>query len=147
MNIRKVATLPAGPYVVGDPCYMIDDAAWIDWLNDADFTIQSREHVLLANYRGQPAVGVGTAHGDGCYYDQDGREYGVDAGLIGAVPVSVLTAEQLADYDTITIVHFDRDFDCYFEDGVVHIGHVMIDTDWEPEDEDDYQDEDEDEDY
>lgn len=146
-RILKTATLPAGPYVIGDPCYMINDEHWVPWLEEADFTIPCREHVLLANYRGQPAVGVSTAHGDGQYRDQYGNEYGVDAGLIGAVPTSALTAEQLECAETI--VTFPQDFTCYFDEGVIHIGHIEINTEWDDyaeQDEEEYF-EDEDEDF
>lgn len=132
--IRREVTLPPGDYVVGDPCYMIDRADWMAWLEAADYENESREHVLAANIDDALAVGVPTAHGDGAYVDQFGYEYGVDAGLIGAVPVHVADAATDSAYVTmgavgVTVFTFNAPFRCYYDNGTVVIGHLRIDTD------------------
>lgn len=128
LNIGSV-TMPAGEYWVGDPCYAIRDDAWMEWLRDADY--ENERRFLLGHINGIPAVGVGTAYGDGTYLDEDYREYPVDAGLIGAVP------HELAKTN-ITGMHrfrFNRDFIVTYEEdhGTIVIGHIRIETD-PPED-------------
>lgn len=133
------ATLPAGEYVVGDPCYAIPEHRWAEWLEAADYTNQ--RHILVAELDGVPAVGVGTAFGDGFYHDQDGRAYPVDAGLIGLVPTS------LAVGDHSVVVTFDKPVECWYDDGTIHLGDIVIETDEDLDDEDDdYLDEYDDED-
>ena len=79
-NIESV-TMPAGEYWVGDPCYSVPDARWMEWLEAADYINERR--YLLAEIDGQPVLGIGTAYGDGLFPGSDGNEYAVDAGLIG----------------------------------------------------------------
>lgn len=126
-KIGKV-TMPAGTYLVGDPCYAVPDHRWMEWLEAADYETQD---VLLAELDGHPTLGIGTAHGDGTYEGDDGNEYPVDAGLIGVVPV------EIADYSDdkyprgkiMRKVEFTKDFDCSYEDGTIVLGHIEIDTD------------------
>ena len=120
------ATLPAGTYVVGDPCYSIPDEKWMDWLTNSDFTNVERDHVLVAPVDGQLAVGVHTAFGDGVYRGSDGNEYGVDAGLIGLVPLSV--AEKNSVGDDRVVVTFDKPFVCRNDGETIVLGHITIPT-------------------
>jgi hypothetical protein len=124
---RLRVTCPPGRYWVGDPCYSIPNDEWMPWLEAADYTRNSREHVLAAKVGGHIAVGVSTAYGDGEYPDEQGRMYGVDAGLIGVVPVEI--AENKYNHDEAgRIIEFDREFDCYYDDGVVVLGPIRIHT-------------------
>lgn len=83
--------------------------------------------VLLAEVDGHPVLGIGTAFGDGAYEGNDGFRYGVDAGLLGVVPVEV--AQDNALY-AMTKVVFDNPFSCRYEEdeGVVVLGHIEITT-------------------
>lgn len=140
MRNHETITLPAGRYFIGDPCYTAgkDDKAWQDWCNTGDF---GSDEVFAATYNGLPVVGLHTAHGDGVYYDREGREYGVDAGLIGAVPEELIKKMNISDEDLASSGHW-VDVDGQFvmqqeRGGVLSIGTVQIDTDpEEPEDED-----------
>lgn len=125
-NIRTSATVPPGTYVVGDPCYSIPDDKWMDWLEAADFTVADRNHVLFAEVDGHPCVGVSTAYGDGEYEGSDGNSYPVDAGLIGLVAIEVADKRSV---DPRVEVTFDSPVECSFEDGVIHLGPILIDTD------------------
>jgi hypothetical protein len=132
-------TMPAGEYYVGDLCYVIEE--WEDFCS----VIIDGDSVIEGEYRmpdGRKFASYGTAWGDGVYEDVAGRQYSVDAGLIGCILVSDITRK---DYDIERIkklgaIHtFDTDFITGKEGGVIFFGRVQIDTDPEP-DYDDYYD-------
>jgi hypothetical protein len=127
---RLSVTVPAGRYWVGDPCYSIPNDLWMSWLEAADYTFPGREHVLAARINGRVAVGVSTKYGDGCYPDEQGRMYAVDAGLIGVVPVEVADNSVGSDGDGEggRIIDFPHEFECYYDDGTVVLGPVRIHT-------------------
>lgn len=78
----KEVTVPAGEYVLGDPCYTFPRDHWMALLNSCDFFRDGPGHAA-----GLEVVAFGTAWGDGSYEGSNGFEYAVDAGLIGLVPV------------------------------------------------------------
>ena len=122
-------TLPAGKYIVGDPCYsMGDHENWISWLERADY--RNQKTILEAKTPNGIAAGVSTMHGDGVYRGIDGNLYGVDAGLIGVVPL--LDARDLNEViggKLGYVKEFDHDFAMSRdEDGVIHIGDLQIPT-------------------
>ena len=140
------APLAAGTYLIGDPCYAFDNDdpngdLWNKWLDacweglDAD-----RTQIMYGRVSTYLIAASGTEHGDGTYYDQDGFEYSVDAGLLGAVPVSALhsTYPKLArkNYDDLQeatgmrVVSMAVPFHVSYESGVVVIGPYRIDTNW-----------------
>ena len=165
MTDRTKTPLPAGEYLIGDPCYAFDNYGpdyWGVWL-DATPTMpgtHSWPRLMDAEIQGFRVVGMGTAYGDGAYNDQFGNEYGVDAGMIGAVPTDALVKlypeyagldeDSLEAKTQMKVFTFDEPFDVSYENGVITIGHIEIDTDPEfDEDEDlddEWSDEDEDED-
>lgn len=117
--------VPAGRYYLGDPCYTVQDTEWLPWLEAADYM---NEPTLLYGLttEGLPVFAFGTAYGDGAYRGSDGFTYGVDAGLIGLVPV-----EHTDDHNPrlVTIVEFDTPTQCQrTEDGVLFFGDVRINT-------------------
>lgn len=122
-------TMPAGIYIVGDPCYAVPSDRWMEWLEAADYMNERR--YLLAELDGMPVLGIGTAHGDGRFGDENGNLYPVDAGLIGLVPVELGTEEQkkYSEKNRSPVVTFDKDFECSYEDGAIRLGHIAIDTD------------------
>lgn len=141
-NGEKI-TLPAGRYFVGDPCYTAgkDDKAWQDWCSTADF---GSDDVMAATFNGLPVVGLHTAHGDGTYRDFDGREYGVDAGLIGAVPEELIKKMDISDEDLQGSGHWVETKEPFVLEqgsigGVLMIGNVIIETDPADDEEEDEQ--------
>jgi hypothetical protein len=147
------APLAAGTYLVGDPCYAFDNDnpngdTWMEWLNDAWKDVDAnRVRILDGRVRGMRICASGTEHGDGTYRDQDGFEYMVDAGLLGAVHIGFLANlyprhagmahERLEAELGMRVVEFAKPFHVSYEDGVVSVGHIKIDTgDWYLEDED-----------
>lgn len=124
--------LPAGKYYLGDPCYVIDNDKWDEYLNpfweDRGGIFEFDGHLCAAFY---------TRWGDGCYDCSDGSILGVDSGSIGAIPMVLC----VGDIDSGTTVEFDTPVECYDSNGKLHFGGYTVDTD--PEDEE----EDEDDDY
>lgn len=123
----KSVTLPAGRYVVGDPCYHVPDGEWNAVLEQSDFF----EGQCWANFKtGAGLIGTvvafGTAYGDGVYEDAAGREYGVDAGLIGVIPLHDVGAA--LDLSCAHVIEFSAPFTCQSVDGVIIFGFVEINT-------------------
>lgn len=125
LNIGSV-TMPAGEYIVGDPCYAVPEARWMEWLVAADYDKPNARY-LLAELDGLPVLGIGTAHGDGCFVGSDNNRYPVDAGLIGLVPVGLAGVTYRDDLSQR--VTFERDFECSYDGGVISLDDIEIDTD------------------
>lgn len=125
----RMPTMPAGRYYVGDLCYVLEN----EWDEFCRLTIQGNECIdgefTLSD--GRKFASFGTKWGDGGYCDQFGNEYSVDAGLIGCVQVLDTQHSVSGGH----IVEFTRDFDVgggrgsMNWDGVIHIGHLQINTD------------------
>lgn len=115
----KSVVVPRGAYILGDPCYVVPDADW-------DALLQS------CNYFNEPVgkvgdfkvLAFGTKWGDGCYPDNKGNTYPVDAGLIGLVPVAYATA----DWNDSTLVVFENETLCTNDDGILKFGDYVVDT-------------------
>jgi hypothetical protein len=139
-SMEKIATkviVPAGTYWLGDPCYCVKDEDWMPWLEAADYT--SNSDILCAETPdGTWVLGISTAYGDGSYYDQHGNEYGVDAGLIGLVPVEynpttnyTLDENGVNEYGASGIarqVTFYEPTECWTDKGTLHFGDIVIET-------------------
>jgi len=128
-----------GKYWCGDLCYVINNR-WDEVCNllfppDSKGDHRSNEGELELEGGIKFAI-YGTAWGDGCYADNFGNEYGVDAGVIGCIKVDDLAklGEKVSDLGTIH--EFPEDFETSYQDGVITFGHVKIDTDMCFEEED-----------
>jgi hypothetical protein len=70
-----------GKYVIGDICYFLSDNVYDNfWGKEKGYS--------EGFYPEQGFAVAGTAYGDGTYTGTDGKEYGVDAGIIGIVEIS-----------------------------------------------------------
>ena len=76
-------------------------------------------------YNGEKCYTAGTACGDGCYYDNFDREYGVDSGLIAIMPIDVCDGDYIIGGNIVT---FGKDFDVYSCDGVFTFGDIVVNT-------------------
>lgn len=134
--------LPAGTYYVGDLCYVIEDDEW-DGFCDRSFPGFSEEVIgILETSEGVNYANFSTKYGDGGYRDAEGREYSVDSGCIGCIPVSAMSkdksSEEIARLGNI--ISFDEEFEVGYDDetGVIRFGEVEIMTgDYEDEEEED----------
>lgn len=117
--------LRPGKYWIGDLCYVMSDV----WDEFCDKTIVEHNCIdgemiiagkLIAQYK--------TKYGDGLYRDENGNNYGVDAGLIGCIRVEDIT-DPKADLKLGRVVEFNRSFRTGSdEDGVIFFDDVRIAT-------------------
>jgi hypothetical protein len=119
--------MPAGRYYVGDLCYVWHD----EWDEFCNITIEGG-HILDGVFSlkdGRQFATFGTMYGDGGYSDQNGSEYGVDAGLIGCVLVSDIDLSNTNnDMDGGNVIEFSEDFEVSESNGIIRFGHIVIDT-------------------
>lgn len=124
----------AGKYYVGDLCYVINDKNWdkigeeTDWFQNGD----------SFEFKGEVVFVSSTAYGDGTYYDNKGKHYHVDAGLIGVIPFNIIDENENGDGGQI--IDFEKDFTAFEDDGMFFIDDIRIDTKGD-EDYDEYDDE------
>ena len=128
------ATLPAGKWWIGDPCYVFPHTGpmenkWDELLNEANFF----EEVSYAELDdGKIKVWTAsTAYGDGRYTGSDGSVFPVDAGLLGIVPQE--TVDYLGRTDNNLnrcglFIEFDESFVAESDGGNFRFGHIRIDT-------------------
>ena len=141
--------LPSGKYWIGDLCYVMENE-W-DEVCGLMFPDNFPEGVqgIFTLKDGRKFAAFRTAYGDGRYYDREGNEYGVDAGLIGCIlvddidksdPDNVRGIEELGHIHTMS-----KPFIPYittlgprgwYKEHTIHYGHVHIDTAMEEDEED-----------
>ena len=131
--------LPAGEYVVIDPCYVYgeDDNFWQHFV---DLLYKDRDDFVDGYFEidGHLIYCFGTKWGDGIYpvYEK-GNEIGtcgVDAGMLALIPASVVTNDRLGVH-----IRLDRPLrPSEWDEGNIKIGDYEIKTSGfdEPEDED-----------
>ena len=135
--------LPAGTYFISDPCYIIRDEKYDRLLGETNYfghNLPDRGGIFIDSVTELPFAVFSTAYGDGCYRDESGFEYGVDAGCIACVPVAMVDGRSRAG-DSINLVTFDSPFEVGYNDGLITFGHVNIQTSGGYEYEEDYQEE------
>jgi len=115
--------VPAGKYVIGDPCYTVPEADWIKLLESCDYF--DRPIGISGGYE---VLAFHTQFGDGVYRDQKRNKFPVDAGLIGLVPVEYAKIDENKLYPT-QYVEFTQLTPCKREeDGTLRFGNVIIKT-------------------
>ena len=121
-----------GEYWVGDLCYVLNK----DWNEVCSilFPEKNNPNQRMMNGEHQLKNGVkfalyGTAWGDGGYYDQEGKCYDVDAGVIGCIKVEDLDriGENVANGGYVH--RFDKDFETGYDEGTIYFGDLRIETD------------------
>ena len=137
--------LPPGKYFIGDPCYVFDKK-WSGGAVDrgiCDVILDGGEQV----FEGREFYAHFTAYGDGVYPGSNGFAYGVDAGLLGAIPVELI--EEQPGPEDGTIIDAPKGLDCDEVNGVFTFHawggeRITINTSGESDEEDDYNDEEDD---
>ena len=121
--------LPAGVYAIGDPCYTIKDESWDKVLDISRFFEDDGYHEYDQDGEKRHVCAISTAYGDGTYTDQFGKEYGVDAGLIGIRPYDEVLKDSKSAYKSAYHVYeFTEPFCVEERNGVLKFGHIEIDT-------------------
>ena len=138
------AILPAGRYYIGDPCYVIPDEEWHSLLEHVNYF----EGDGLFEYKGCKMAVYSTAWGDGlypgyCSASNSFYSFGVDAGLLGAVPEELVSEEAKGRIDSKelwVVVEESGSLVCWKEGrGLIHLGPLSIETDeCADEEEDEY---------
>lgn len=132
---------------VGDPGYIIDDDQWDDVLDYTRYfnLFPSREAMSEGHHGYNPrnkqngvftlkdgvtcAVSA-TAYGDGGYPDDEGRLYGVDAGMLGIFPAEYARTARTGDpqFGHFITVPADYKVTVSYDDGTIDFGVVSIYT-------------------
>ena len=120
-------------YYVGDLCYVMTN----EWDEICDLSVFDNSKVEFTLEDGRKYIQLSTAFGDGTYNDLDGNPYSDDSGTIGAVLVNNITdTEALNEALGNGLGHlhtFDTELtedNCFYDNMVLHIVDVTIDTDW-----------------
>jgi hypothetical protein len=118
-------------YYVGDLCYVMHDV----WNEVCDLVPYDNSEHEFELEDGRKFILFGTAYGDGSYTDLAGNSYGVDSGTIGAIKVDDI--RDLEGFDSTVkngsghVHEFPAeicDYDCFYDEGVIGIYSVQIDT-------------------
>lgn len=137
-------------HFIGDPCYVLHtvevegtEGLWAESFCEA---LEKAESSLGFDghfeYMGHPIFVHSTFHGDGSYEGTDGRSYGVDAGIIGAIPVELIEDEVVQEmikqpYVRAVSLTADQLSRAYYEEGTFTFdtseGRLDIETDPEEE--------------
>jgi len=128
-----------GKYYIGDLCYVMHG----EWNEFCALTISGNQ-VLDGEFNladGRRFATFTTCWGDGNYWDQNGKSYDVDAGLIGCIRVADI---DMTNPDNSLaggqVVDFAQPFSTFSAGGEIRIGTVVIDTDpADVENEEDYE--------
>jgi hypothetical protein len=134
--------VPAGTYVLSDPCYAVPDDDWMPLLESCDFF-----ELPIGTVREHKVYAFSTMYGDGSYHGSDGFLYGVDAGLIGLTPIELVGEKEMGElfnekFPLGTKVTFTERTHCYrTPEGLLKFGDIYIATGDNDEDEYDYDDE------
>lgn len=126
-----------GKYYIGDLCYVMHG----EWDEFCSLTI-SGDKVLDGEFNladGRRFATFTTKWGDGNYFDQNGKSYDVDAGLIGCIRLDDIDMSNPDNFVSGgNIVEFTQPFSTFKADGEIRIGNILIDTDPVEEEEECY---------
>lgn len=128
-------TAPPGEYYIGDLCYVLGDDVYntifggLGGYNSGLYKEKGSDKFFLVD---------NTAYGDGIYYATDGKEFGVDAGIIGICPKSACKKNDGGGQ----FYTFEEPVKCRFGSGKFQFssGHIrlVIDTVGQEEEDEEY---------
>lgn len=128
--------LPAGTYFIGDPCYCFNDHSYWGKILGANNYYKE----IFTSDEGFVTAAEDTAYGDGGYLDQWGNNFSVDAGMIGATDVRMVSGD-LTDLIRLGLLHtFAKEFTVDSDGRYITIGNdeKMYKIDTIGDDEEDY---------
>ena len=128
--------MKAATYYIGDLCYVMHDR----WDEFCALTC-SGHNVLDGEFNlkdGTRFATFTTRWGDGTYFDEQGNEYPVDAGLIGCINVKDIAASEFGNIVNGRVIEFVNDFSTFKAGSVIRFGSVVIETEPAEELEEEY---------
>lgn len=125
VQIHSMAvTVPPGAYLLADPCYAVPAELWEELLESCNYF-----ETPVGNVQGRQVLAFPTAYGDGSYVGSDGFTYGVDSGLIGLTPLSLVPEHERAPLSTLgAVVTLVVPTLCTWREGLMTFGALRIDT-------------------
>jgi hypothetical protein len=102
-------TLPAGDYFIGDLCYVLSDKIYHKVFGGTGYS----SGIYEENKTGLTFLVANTAYGDGYFSSSDGREFAVDAGIIGICPYSLMAKNDGGGH----VYTFETSVTCDFNGG------------------------------
>ena len=114
-----------GTYYVGDLCYVMHP----QWTEVCGLMFATDGGVLDGEFNLANGVRFSvqsTAYGDGTYYDSEGREYPVDAGLIGCIRVQDVYDPEWY-LEGVNVIAFENPFTVEYELGTIRFVEHLTD--------------------
>ena len=115
-----------GSYYVGDLCYVMHP----QWKEVCDLMFATDDNRVLDGEfnlaNGVRFAVQSTAYGDGTYYDGEGREYPVDAGLIGCIRVQDVYDPEWY-LEGVNVIAFENPFTVEYELGTIRFVEHLTD--------------------
>lgn len=125
-NKSKSVELPAGKYILADPCTVLSDSEYDELLEKQliESGWDSSKFCTLSS--GKSVWVINTAHGDGLYFSNLHHSIPVDS---GGIAVITAPSESVHEHMKNEII-MTHAFSCFSNDkGVLHFGHVTVETD------------------
>lgn len=94
-NIKEAKIMSKKGFYVGDICYALGEDVYHGFWGDV-CGFEPGHYTLPADHPKYPGLSFAvsnTAYGDGTYHDNYGRTYCVDAGVIGLVPLELVSED------------------------------------------------------
>jgi hypothetical protein len=115
-------------YYIGDPCYVLRGKVWDKVVEDHYRDDTENPHHQVGGY---DCYLFNTAYGDGAYDLRDGDDVvahlGVDAGMIGAVPLPAVNDPTGLSFGYVIDIDLSAD-NCTSEGGDMTFGHLTVNT-------------------
>lgn len=135
---KGVFVCERGKYILGDPCYIALDVCDLDMFNDTYYDPEDdveQDENIVQGERGEPrfhdgwevAAAFNTHFTTPTWCSDSTNTYSF---LInsGVVCLMSLSYNPHFNEENAHIINFEDDFECHAEGGVLHFGHVKIDT-------------------
>ena len=115
-------TLPPGLYVIADPCHVLEDDVYLEWIDRNADDLDYQRGTLPS---GREAVAFSTGIGDGLFDTSvEGYRVGVDAGVIGLFPVEDVRADTYCDFP---VFNYADGAECVRLEFDMLLGYVVVD--------------------
>jgi hypothetical protein len=128
-----VSIVPAGKYIVGDPCYVANDVCDLETFNETYYDHEDPFSVAVATGEPRfndktPVVAFNTAELQPAWYTDNSKLHSflVNGGVLALVPLSYNPSFE--DIPEAHIVEFSATTKCFASKGVIHFGDIVINT-------------------